>query len=172
VAINNYYSFKYLKFNYIKSYKWWFFLICLVFPILLALSLLILHIVKGDVIGDVELWCWLLSKYSAERLIYFYGWLFLCFIICTTCYIRTICITKLDDVTKIIMINFTLYMSTFFIAWTAACINRIFEWTNPDVTNSKMTLFQAFFEPLQGFLLAITYGCCTRRKALGYKQIQ
>jgi len=162
VALNYYYSFKYLKFDAVIRYKKWLLLVCVGFPVLIGISLLIFHLVEGDVIGDVTLWCWLTSKYKEERFAYFYGWLFLCIVICAICYIGSFMFIN-EEVTPYIIFNFTCYMSTFFIAWTAACANRIYEWSNPNSINSVLTLFQAFCEPLQGFLLAMMYGVCAVR---------
>jgi len=168
IAFNYYYTFNTGQLDAIIKFKKIFVITCFGIPFLLTLALMILQFVKGDVITDVQIWCWINPKYPEYRLIFFYFWLFVCIIVNIVMYIkifRSFNGNVPSKISNVIKIQFTLYLISFFVAWTAAVINRIYEWSNQNSQSVTLTIIQAFCEPSQGWLLLVTYSFITNKYA-------
>jgi len=151
-----------------EIYKKFFLIICFGFPSIVVLVLLILQLIIQDVIVDVQIWCWINQKYPVMRFIFFYFWLILCIIINLIVYVKIFKFLASNKhvppkIINVIKIQFILYLITFFTAWTAAVINRIYEWCNPNSASTVLTIIQAFCEPSQGWLLLLTYCFITKK---------
>jgi len=171
IAINYFYVFKKKNVDSIINYKFRFFAICIGIPILFSIALVVTNSYKG-IIGDVTLWCWITGDFILERIIFFYGWLILCYILCISLYCSIFCLARKGELAKWLLVKFTFYILAFMITWTAAFINRIFNWINLNVYPT-LNSFQAICEPLQGFLLTIVYGIFTLvEKRLAFNELK
>jgi len=159
IAVNFFFCIKNAESRFFFTrYKRYFQIVCWGIPLIFSVALLITDInYQYQIIGNVQLWCWIKSEFSLFRLIFFYIWIIIGVIICFLLYIYTCISIRDQQVFAVLKYKFAAYMCTFVITNIFSLINRIYDAAQPNNPSSALVILQVATSPTQGIWLYIVF---------------
>jgi len=142
--------------NMFRNKKLLFHFLCFGIPLIFAIVLIIINtVLNGDVLVDVQVWCWISGDYQLMRFFFYYLWLFCASFLFIGLFCWILIDVKGYGLSRFLIVKFGLYMATLLITNLFSIINRIHTifFSPSEILNA----LQVSTTSLQGILMALVF---------------